>query len=79
MSAERNSSLAIVLCLPVGFEFIKRFKKNGENVGLWNVSVSVERVRLLRILATDLQSDFAHSQVAFVLRMRCVLQSVMFC
>lgn len=36
-----------------------------------------ERVRLLRILATDLQSDFAHSQVAYVLRMGSV--SVMFC
>jgi len=38
-----------------------------------------ERVRLLRILATDLQSDCAQSRFAFVLRIRCVLQGVMFC
>ena len=41
MSAERNSSLAVVLCLAVEFELEKSFKEIGENVGLWNVFVSM--------------------------------------
>jgi hypothetical protein len=66
MSAVRNSYLEFALCLSVEFEFVKTFKKNRENASLWNVSVHTahyERVRLLRILATDLQSDCAHSHL----------------
>jgi hypothetical protein len=41
MPAERNSSLEFVLFLSVESEFAKKFKKNCENAGLWNLFVNV--------------------------------------